>query len=381
MLRQDKGLSRGGAFPSSHSLPRLLCYARFVDRSRLEIAVARTVLSLPAGVLRILVGAPKTSPDGLRLDLQTQALLALSKASRQPDVADLGVRGARKYLDRMGPAFDAVATDVAVRETTVPCATEARRVRVYAPHSVGPTSPGLVFFHGGGFVAGSIDSHDRGCRAIASKARVVVVSVDYRLAPEHIFPAAVEDAVAATRWVLANAATFGVDPGATAVGGDSAGGTLAAVVAQTLRTDVLRPAFQLLIYPVTDANGGTPSREYFREDYFLTGRAIAWYLTNYIPDKSQYNDPRASPLLARDLSGLPPALVITAGFDPLRDEGRAYAAKLQAAGGDVTHVCSEGSMHGFFNSSGLVRESARMLDLAAAHLKKALVSRRVASAA
>jgi acetyl esterase len=352
-----------------------------VQLFRLQIAFARAVVSLPDRVLRILFGAPRTSPDGLRLDLQTQALLALSKATRQPDSPDLGVRGARKYLDRVGPSFDAVATDVAARDTTVPGATEARRVRVYAPQSAGEPSPGLVFFHGGGFVTGSLDSHDRGCRAIASKARIVVVSVDYRLAPEHTFPAAVDDAVAATRWVLANAATFGIDPGATAVGGDSAGGTLAAVVAQTLKNDALRPAFQLLIYPVTDANGGTPSRDYFREGYFLTGRAIDWYLHNYIPDESQYSDPRASPLLARDLSGLPPALVITAGFDPLRDEGRAYADKMRAAGGDVTYLCSEGSMHGFFNSAGIIRESARMVDLAAAHLQKALVSRRVASAA
>jgi acetyl esterase len=352
-----------------------------VDIFRLQLAFARGVLSLPAGVLRVLFGAPKTSPDGLRLDPQTQALLALVKVTRQPDIPELGVKGARAYLDRVGPSMDAVAPDVSVRDTTVPCGTEARRARVYTPHGAGPGSPGLVFFHGGGFCAGSIDSHDRGCRALASKARVVVVSVDYRLAPEHIFPAAVDDAVASMRWLLANAATFGMDPGATAVGGDSAGGTLAAVVAQTLRADARRPAFQLLIYPVTDARGGTPSREYFREGYFLTGRAIDWYLGNYIPDKSQYIDPRASPLLAKDVSGLPPALVITAGFDPLRDEGRAYAEKLKAAGCEVTYVCAEGSMHGFFNASGVMHESASMLDLAAVHLRKALASHRVASAA
>jgi acetyl esterase len=348
---------------------------------RIELALARAVISLPPVVLRVLFGPPRTSPDGLRLDPQTQALLALSKAAQQPDVPDLGVQRARRYLDKIGPSMDAVVSDVAVRDTTVPGATESRRARVYVPDAAGGPLPGVVFFHGGGFVVGSLDSHDRGCRALASKARAVVVSVDYRLAPENQFPAAVDDVVAATRWVLANAASLGIDPAAVAVAGDSAGGTLAAVVAQALRGETRHPAFQLLVYPVTDVRGGTRSRDYFREGYFLTGRAIDWYVHNYIPDASQHTDPRASPILARDLSGLPPALVVTAGFDPLRDEGREYAEKMRAAGVDVTYVCAEGSMHGFFNASGALRESARMLDLAAEHLKRALAARRVASAA
>jgi acetyl esterase len=329
----------------------------------------------------LLFGAPRRSPDGLRLDPQTQALLALSRATRQPDAPDLGVQRARVYVDRIGPSLDATVRDVVTRDTCVPGAVEACRARVYTPQGTQPPLPGLVFFHGGGFVVGSIESHDRACRVLASKARTVVVSADYRLAPENKFPAAVDDALAITRWMLANAASLGIDPGCVAVGGDSAGGTLAAVVSQMLRGEERRPAFQLLIYPLTDLRGGTPSREYFRDGFYLTARAIDWYVGHYIPDKSQHTDPRASPILARDLSGLPPALVLTAGFDTLRDEGRDYAEKMRAAGVDVTYVCAEGSMHGFFNTSGVMRESAAMLDLAAAHLRKALTSQRVASAA
>jgi acetyl esterase len=175
--------------------------------------------------------------------------------------------------------------------------------------------------------------------------------------------------------VLAEGASLGVDAAAVAVGGDSAGGTLAAVVAQMLRGEARTPTYQLIVYPLTDLRGGTPSRGFFHEGYFLTGRSIAWYTRQYIPDVTQHLDPRASPLLAGDLSGLPPALVVTAGFDPLRDEGRAYADKMRAAGVDVEYVCSEGSMHGFFNLSGAFRESARVLDVIADRLRRALPSR------
>jgi acetyl esterase len=352
-----------------------------VARIHLELAFARALMALPPPVLRAVFGPQKTSPEGYRLDLQTQALLTMSRITRQPDVGDMGVRKAREYLENVGPAFDAMTTDVSARNITIPCATEARRARVLTPHGAGAASPGLVYFHGGGFTIGSIDSHDRAARGLASKARAVVVNVDYRLAPEHVFPAAVDDAVAATRWVLANAPALGIDPNAVAVGGDSAGGTLAAVVAQTLRGEARQPAYQVLIYPVADARGGTMSREVFRDGYFLTKRTIDFYLTTYIPDSSQYTDPRASPILARDLSGLPPAFVLTAGFDPLRDEGRDYAEKMRAAGVDVTYVCSEGSMHGFLNMAGAVHEAARILDLTGRNVQRALASRRVASAA
>jgi acetyl esterase len=348
---------------------------------RLELAFARRVLALPPPILRALVGPARTSPDGKRLDAQTQGLLALSRLTRQPDVSALGVEGGRRYIDAIGASFDALVPEVTARDTSVSGAEGPRPARVYTPPGTRGVLPGLVFFHGGGFVVGSLDSHDRCCRALARKAGVVVVSVDYRLAPEHKFPAAAQDAVAATRCVLANASSLGIDAAAVAVGGDSAGGTLAAVVAQALRGEDRQPAFQLLIYPVTDVRGGTASREWFREGYFLTARSIDWYVANYIPDVTQHTDPRASPLLARDLSRLPPALVITAGFDPLRDEGKAYADEMRAAGVAVEYLCSDGSIHGFFNASGLFRESARVVDATAARLRAALASRAVASAA
>jgi acetyl esterase len=322
--------------------------------------------------LRRLFGEPPRSPDGLRLDLQVHALLTLARATKAPELATLGVEGARRSLDQFGPAFGPAPPAVAVSDLILPGGAGPRRARMYVHGDAREARPGLVFFHGGGFVIGSLDSHDGVCRTLAREAEVTVISVDYRLAPENRFPAAVEDAVATTRAVLANAPSFGLDPLAVAVGGDSAGASLAAVVAQSLRHEPRRPAFQLLVYPVTDMRGGTPSRAYFREGYFLTQASIDWYRDQYLRDPSQQLDPRASPLLSPDLSGLPPALVLTAGFDPLRDEGQAYALRLREAGVVVEHICSEGSVHGFFSTSGAMGESARMVALAARRLRGAL---------
>jgi acetyl esterase len=262
---------------------------------------------------------------------------------------------------------------VGTYDRTIPGATGPRRARVYTPRSrSGAPAPCLVFFHGGGFVVGSIESHDGACRALASRADMVVVSVDYRLAPEHKSPAGLEDAIAATRWVLANTASLGVDPTAVAVGGDSAGGNLAAGVSIATRDDELRPAFQLLVYPATDATLSFPSHKHFGTGFFLPEQQIKWFLSNYLPEPEFARDPRASPFFAPDVSRTPPALVVTAGFDPLRDEGNAYAEKLRAAGVDVQHVCAEGMMHGFFNTAGKLREPARLLDMVAARLAHAL---------
>jgi len=207
------------------------------------------------------------------------------------------------------------------------------------------------------------------------------VSVDYRLAPEHPFPAGLEDALAATRFVLEHGSSMGIEPRAVAVGGDSAGGNLSAVVAQTLRREPRRPAFQLLVYPATDCTRSMPSHQHFREGLVLTERSIAFFTENYLPAKSFETDPRASPLFASDLRGLAPALVLTAGFDPIRDEGQAYAEKMRAAGVEVEQVCAEGSVHGFLNMTGALPEAARMLDLVVARLQKVLSSAAVRSAA
>jgi acetyl esterase len=228
-------------------------------------------------------------------------------------------------------------------------------LRVYAIEH-GGTRPGLVYFHGGGFVFGNLDTHDAVCRAIAKESGAVVISVDYRLAPEHKFPAAVEDSYAATLWVANNASALGIDPEAISVGGDSAGGNLATVVAMRWR-NAGRPGLvsQVLVYPVTDVSSlETGSHLDFAEGYFLTRAAMHWFTGHYIPSPDLTRHPEASPLLAEDVSGLPPALVITAEFDPLRDEGEAYAQRLREAGVPVTVSRYPGMVHGFVSMRGVL---------------------------
>jgi acetyl esterase len=355
-------------------------------RLRLERAATLAVLNLPRGLLRRIVGPPVRSPEGFELDLQGQAILWLMRASRQPELHDSGVEGGRRVLDHTGRVLDMKGIDdVEVTDLTVPGADGPRAARIYRPGTArgAGASPALVWFHGGGFVLGSIKSHDGVCRALASFSGAVIVSVDYRLAPEHRFPAAVDDAVAATRWVLENGASIGVDAASVAVGGDSAGGNLAALVSLALRVAPRKPVFQLLVYPVTDLTRSMPSHRTFREGVMLPEKSILWFRGLYLPDPSYEARPEVSPFFASDLSGLPPALMLTAGFDPLRDEGKAYADRMRAAGVEVEYVCSEGSMHGFMNTAGAVAESGRMLMLAADRLRKALASKRpkVASAA
>jgi len=344
-------------------------------RLRIERAVARTLLALPAPVLRLIVGPPRRSPEGFEIEVQTQAILWLLRVSGQANFQEAGVERGRRALDRIGRVLAPLVHDVTTEDRTVPGAIGPRRARVYTPASArGREAPGLVWFHGGGFVIGSIESHDGVCRAIASRAGVIVVSVDYRLAPEHRFPAALEDALAATRWVLEHGSSLGIDPQAVAVGGDSAGGNLSAVIAQMFRHELRRPVFQLLLYPATDCTRSMASHRHFGEGLLLTERSIDWFTENYLPAKSLETDPRASPLFTTNLAGLAPALVLTAGFDPIRDDGRAYAEKMRAAGVEVEHVCAEGSVHGFMNMTAGLPEAADMLELVAARLREALSS-------
>jgi acetyl esterase len=352
-------------------------------RSRVERAVTLALLRTPPVLLRRIVGAPVRSPEGYELDLQGQALVWLMKISRQPELHERGARGGRAVLDHTGRVLDMEDLgDVATTDITVPGAAGPRAARVYRPSGAKrDRAPGLVFFHGGGFVIGSIESHDGVCRALAKLSDVVVVSVDYRLAPEHRFPAGLEDSIAATRWILANAASLGIDPTNVAVGGDSAGGNLAALVCLALRSDAVKPVFQLLIYPATDLSRSLPSHRAFRAGFMLPEKSITWFRESYLPDLKLETDPRASPYFEKDLANAPPALVVTAGFDPLRDEGKAYADNLRAAGVDVEYVCSEGSQHGFANTAGGVAEAARMLKLMADRLRRATARLRVASAA
>jgi acetyl esterase len=248
-------------------------------------------------------------------------------------------------------------------------------LRLYRPvgATAGQALPALVYYHGGGWVIGDLDTHDTLCRELANHSGCAVVSVDYRLAPEHRFPAAVDDSIAALRWVRREAAALGIDPARVAVGGDSAGGNLAAVVALAAReAGDAPPAFQLLIYPATDQHRSAPSHRTNGQGYLLTTDTMAYFTDHYIPDRAHYADWRASPLLHPDLSGLPPALVLTAGYDPLRDEGLAYAQRLTEAGNRATHLSFERQIHGFILMGKVLDEANAAVQLCAAALRQAL---------
>ena len=223
------------------------------------------------------------------------------------------------------------------------------------------------------WVVGDLDSHDASCRHLCRHAGATVVSVDYRLAPEDPFPAAVDDTCAAFRWVVANAAALHLDPARIAVGGDSAGGNLSAVVAQQMRAEGHPlPAWQLLIYPSTDMTGSCESRRTFAEGFFLEEHTIDWFQACYLTSADQATDPRASPLVTRDLEGLPPAHIVVAGFDPLRDEGEAYARALMAAGVPTTLRCYGSLVHGFYGMGGFVEAARWAMDDIARAARRAL---------
>lgn len=235
-----------------------------------------------------------------------------------------------------------------VEDRSVPGPAGDIPVRIYTPDGEAPF-PVLVWFHGGGWVVGTLEGIDHTCRELANTARCIVVSVDYRLAPENKFPAAPDDCEAAYLWTLENAASFGGNPARVAVGGESAGGNLAAVVSLRAKAQGMPlPVLQVLVYPVTDHNFERPSYVANSDGYLLTRMAMRWYWEQYVTSAEEMAHPDASPLRATDLAGLPPALVITAEFDPLCDEGEAYAELLRQAGVPVTHSRYDGMIHGFF---------------------------------
>lgn len=258
-----------------------------------------------------------------------------------------------------------------VEDRTIPGPAGEIPVRIYAPEA-DALLPALVYFHGGGFVIGNIESHDNVCRRLANDGQCAVISVDYRLAPEHHFPAAADDAYAATAWVAGHAAEIGVDGARVAVGGDSAGGNLAAVAALMAR-DRGGPTivFQLLVYPVTDFDFGTDSYRNHADGYFLTADSMRWFWGHYLARLEDGRGPYASPLEADDLSGLPPALVITAEYDCLIDEGEAYASRLRGAGVPVTYSVYDGMVHGFWTMAPFVSRADDALAEAAAALRAA----------
>ena len=235
-----------------------------------------------------------------------------------------------------------------VQDTTVDGAAGPLKARIYRPEGDGPF-PTVAFFHGGGYVIGDLDTHDNTCRDICRGAQAVVVSVDYRLAPEHPFPAGIDDAVAATQWVIAHAGELGGNA-TVAVAGDSAGGNFSAVVAQQLRDAGIPLAAQFLIYPAVDhADASHPSVEQNGKGYFLEAETMAWFYNHYAGGFGDTLDARLAPLQAKSLANLPPAVVVTAEFDPLRDAAIAYVAALNAAGGQAEHIPGPGMIHGFYD--------------------------------
>jgi acetyl esterase len=236
----------------------------------------------------------------------------------------------------------------------------------------GSLEPALIYLHGGGWVIGDLESHDQVCRALANAASCIVVAIDYRLAPEHKFPAAAEDAIAAVAWIAANAGQLGIDAARLAIGGDSAGGNLAAVAAIDARDrGGPRIALQFLVYPATDMSRDWPSAERHAEQLPLTRAAMRWFIAHYLHSPADKADWRASPLRAASLKDLPPTLIVTAGFDPLCDEGQAYAEALSRAGVPVVHELFAGQVHGFLTMGRIVADCQRLIAMAAVALRRA----------
>ncbi len=309
------------------------------------------------------------------LDPLLKAFLDQLEAQPTPKVWELEPAAAREafvaLMQLAGPK------DVPIGKVTnlvVPSPNGDIPARSYTPVAAGGEPlPTLIFFHGGGFVIGSVETHDGLCRMLANLSACRVISVEYRLSPEHRFPAAVEDAFAATSWIEKNAAQIGVDATRLAVGGDSAGANLAAVVAQMAR-DAGAPklAFQMLLFPVTHLSADTVSRREFAEGYFLEGKAIEWFFNHYVAQETDRSDPRASPALAEKVTGMPPAYIMVAGFDPLHDEGVEYAEKLRAAGVAVTLGDYPDMVHDFIYLQTVLPQAAEALAAAAGALKSAL---------
>jgi len=300
----------------------------------------------------MLAGKP-TEIAGQRLDLQMQWLCKLAALGRPESPPVSEVPQVRADMEAFAPALSGSGgPDVAREDRRIEGGRGSIPLRIYRPGTA--DLPVLVYYHGGGWVLGSIESHDGLCAQLATDARCTVVSVDYRMAPEHPFPAAVDDAIDAFRWVREHAQGLGGDPARVAVGGDSAGGNLAAVVSQQCAAfGEPGPSLQFLIYPATDLSRDSASHATYGEGFYLTRVRMEWFKDIYIPLEERA-DVRASPLRSKEFTGQPPAQVITAGFDPLRDEGRAYADALEAAGVAVTYKNYEGLIHGFASMAGLI---------------------------
>jgi acetyl esterase len=294
------------------------------------------------------------------LDPQLKAILDQAAASGAAPFHTLSPAEARRTLEQMFGAFRGEPAAVAKCEDRgIPGPGGEIPVRIYTPAGTPPFGV-LVFLHGGGWVLGNLETHDATCRSLTNLARCVTMAVDYRLAPEHKFPAAVDDAYAAACWAVENAAKIGGDPNRVAIGGDSAGGNLAAVVTLIARErGKPKLACQMLNYPAVDYGMETQSSKAFSDGYFLSGADMEWFWRHYLRSQDDRRNPSACPMKAQSLAGLPPAIVVTAEFDPLRDEGEAYAVRLREAGVPVTLRRFEGLTHGFISMAAASERSQR----------------------
>ncbi|MDP1626477.1 alpha/beta hydrolase [Parvibaculum sp.] len=320
----------------------------------IQKAIIRLLMKLPDGALVRLSGGKPLAIDGRIMDARMQFLAA--QGARGPSIVTLDPVAARAATSQGLALLDGEPrANVEIADLKIPGPAGPLDARLCRPHGVSGPLPGLVFFHFGGCVIGDLDTCHTFCTMIADIAGVAVLNVAYRLAPEHKFPAAGEDAVAAYKWAEANAASLGMVPGRIGVGGDSAGGYLSAHVAQeTKREGFAAPAVQLLIYPVTDWAWKGGSMESCANVYPLPRDVMDWFGALYMNSPADANDPRLSPMKSPDLSGLAPAIIVTAGFDVLRDQGAAYAEKLKAAGVPVTYRCEDNLAHAFTAMTGIL---------------------------
>ena len=309
----------------------------------------------------------------MQLDTHVRNLLDMFANSGQPKIWDLPPADARKMALMLTQMVEGKEPIGKIEDGSLPGPRDALPFRTYTPASVGAEPPPcIVYFHGGAWIFGNLDTHDCMCRMLANASGCRVISIDYRLAAEHKFPAGVEDAYAATKWVAANASNIGIDPARIVVAGDSAGGNFASVVCQQAKTRGPKIALQVLFCPVVDIGAETQSRLDFAEGYFLEWPLMVWAGDHYVPSGVDIMDPRLSPLRATDLSGLPPAHIHTAGYDPLRDEAKAYADALERAGVKVRYTCHEHMIHHFYAMAGAIPYAKTALEAAGADIKAAL---------
>ena len=330
----------------------------------------RSIFRLPRPVIRRLAGKPVVI-DGKTLDPEMQLVLRL-QGIEGPPVETLPITRGRKVISSSSALVGGNPGIGAVTDRTIDGPGGKLSLRFYTPKGMRGAAPALFFIHGGGWIYGDLESHDATCRVLAEEAQVRVIAIDYRLAPEAPFPAGFDDVWAGWQWIVTNADGLGIDPHRLAVGGDSAGGNLSAIIAQTaVREGFHAPTFQLLIYPATVFGQPTLSRSTFANGFYLTKGFMDLAEENYLLGDEDLADPRLSPLL-NDVAGVAPAYIVTAGFDPLLDEGKAYADKLREAGVPVEYVCEEGLIHGFANLVGAGSSAPKAVRRMAVALQRGL---------